>query len=64
MKINTKEEYDKIPDGTLLKVFLEGDEWNEFITSEDYKNDRPMDTLITEINSVKYTILVYDHNIV
>lgn len=29
MKINTKEEYDKIPDGTLLKVFLEGDEWND-----------------------------------
>ena len=29
MKINTKEEYDKIPDGTFLKVFLEGDEWDE-----------------------------------
>ena len=29
MKINTKEEYDKIPEGTLLKVFLEGDEWDD-----------------------------------
>ena len=56
--------YDDDPLQRKYFLILEGDEWNEFITSEDYKNDRPMDTLITEINSVKYTILVYDHNIV
>lgn len=27
MRINTQEEYDKIPDGTLLKLFFSGSSW-------------------------------------
>ena len=45
-------------------LILEGRERNDFMSSEAYKNDRPMNTYTTEINSTKFTILVYDHNIV
>ncbi len=45
-------------------LILEGQEKKDFMSSEDYKNDRPMTTLTAEINSTEFTILVYDHNIV
>ena len=45
-------------------LILEGKERNDFMSSESYKNDLPMNTFVTEINFTKYTILVYDHNIV
>ncbi|SEH40574.1 hypothetical protein SAMN02910265_00429 [Ruminococcus flavefaciens] len=45
-------------------LILEGRERNDFMSSEAYKNDIPQYSFVTEINSTKYTILVYDHNIV
>ncbi|MCR4794192.1 MAG: hypothetical protein K5898_03295 [Ruminococcus sp.] len=45
-------------------LILEGDERSNFIKSDDYKKDIPMNTLTTTINDTKYTIFVYDHNIV
>ena len=58
MKINTKEEYDRIPDGTLLKVFLEGDEWDEdcgeVFTVIKANNRLEVFTVVTKTNNRVY----------
>ena len=56
--------YETDPLQTKYFLLLEGDECIDFEKSEHYKNDLPMSTLVTEINDTKYTIFIYNHNIV
>ena len=45
-------------------LLLNGDEYNTFISSDDYINDPPLHTINKEIDDEVFILLIYDHNIV
>ncbi len=45
-------------------LLLNGDEYNTFLSSDDYINDPPLHTINKEIFDEVFVLLIYDHNIV
>ena len=45
-------------------LLLNGDEYNTFISTDDYINDPPLHTISNEIDDEVFILLIYDHNIV